>query len=45
MKARELKELSTEQLQEKLSQLNLDLFNNRFSAKTGNSEEKPVAEL
>lgn len=43
MKARELKELSTEQLQEKLSQLNLDLFNNRFSAKTGNSEEKPVA--
>lgn len=42
MKARELKELSTEQLKEKLSQLNLDLFNNRFSAKTGNSVEKPV---
>lgn len=42
MKARELKELSNEQLQEKLSQLNLDLFNNRFSAKTDNSVEKPV---
>lgn len=42
MKARELKELSNEQLQEMLSQLNLDLFNNRFSAKTGNSVEKPV---
>ena len=42
MKACELKELSTEQLQEKLSQLNLDLFNNRFSAKTGNSVEKSV---
>ncbi|MCK9181808.1 MAG: 50S ribosomal protein L29 [Fibrobacteraceae bacterium] len=43
MKARELKELSNEQLQEKLSQLTLDLFNNRFSAKTGNNVEKPVA--
>ncbi len=42
MKARELKELSTEQLQEKLTQLNLDLFNNRFSAKIGKSVEKPT---
>lgn len=42
MKARELKELSNEQLQEKLAQLSLDLFNNRFIAKTG-SQEKPSA--
>ena len=42
MKARELRELSTEQLKEKLAQFNLDLFNNRFSATTGNSAEKPV---
>ncbi|MBO5422674.1 MAG: 50S ribosomal protein L29 [Fibrobacteraceae bacterium] len=42
MKARELKEMGTDQLQEKLAQLNLDLFNFRLTAKTGNLE-KPSA--
>ena len=42
MKARELKELSIEQLQEKLAQLTLDLFNNRLVAKTGNLEKPAV---
>ena len=42
MKARELKEMGTDQLQEKLAQLNLDLFNFRLAAKTGNLE-KPSA--
>ena len=37
MKARELKEMGTDQLQEKLAQLNLDLFNFRLAAKTGNA--------
>ena len=35
MKARELKEMGTDQLQEKLAQLNLDLFTFRLAAKTG----------
>jgi large subunit ribosomal protein L29 len=39
MKARELKEMGTDQLQEKLAQLNLDLFNFRLAAKTGNLEK------
>ena len=42
MKARELKEMGTDQLQEKLAQLNLDLFNFRLTAKTG-TLEKPSA--
>ena len=33
MKARELKEMGTDQLQEKLAKLNLDLFNFRLAAK------------
>lgn len=40
MKARELRELNKEQLQEKLAQLNQDLFTFRITAKTG-SLEKP----
>jgi len=40
MKARELKEMGTDQLQETLAKLNLDLFNYRLIAKTG-SLEKP----
>lgn len=39
MKARELKELGNDQLQEKLAQLNLDLFNLRVASKTGNLEK------
>lgn len=42
MKARELKELGTDQLQEKLTQLNTDLFNFRLSAKTGSLENPSV---
>jgi len=42
MKARELKELSEEQLKLKLSELNLDLFNHRFTAKTGHLENPSV---
>ena len=38
MKARELKEMGTDQLQETLAKLNLDLFNFRLTAKTGNLE-------
>jgi large subunit ribosomal protein L29 len=34
--------MGTDQLQEKLAQLNLDLFNFRLTAKTGNLE-KPSA--
>ncbi len=41
MKARELKELGNDQLQEKLAQLNLDLYNFRVAAKTG-TLEKPT---
>lgn len=39
MKARELKELGVDQLKEKLSQLNLDLFNYRMAQKLGNLEK------
>lgn len=39
MKARELKELDVKQLEEKLAQLNLDLFNYRMTAKLGNLEK------
>ncbi len=39
MKARELKELGNDQLQEKLAQLNLDLFNLRVAASAGNLEK------
>ncbi len=39
MKARELKEMGTDQLKEKLAQLNLDLFNFRLAAKLGNLEK------
>ncbi|MCF0215901.1 MAG: 50S ribosomal protein L29 [Fibrobacteraceae bacterium] len=42
MKARELKELGVDQLQEKLAQLNLDLFNYRMTAKLGNLEKPSV---
>lgn len=42
MKARELKELGTDQLKEKLAQLNTDLFNFRLSAKTGSLENPSV---
>ena len=39
MKARELKEMGTDQLQETLAKLNLDLFNYRLTAKTGSLEK------
>jgi len=42
MKARELKELSEEQLKSKLAELNLNLFNHRFTAKTGHLENPSV---
>lgn len=42
MKARELKEMGTEQLQETLSKLNLDLFNYRLTAKTGSLDNPSV---
>jgi large subunit ribosomal protein L29 len=42
MKAKELRDMSTDQLQEKLAQLNLDLFNHRFVAKTGSLENPSV---
>lgn len=42
MKARELREMNEEQLQEKLSELNLNLFNSRFTAKTGHLENPSV---
>jgi len=41
MKAKELKELSNEELQAKLKELDLQLFNHRFNARLG-SLEKPV---
>jgi large subunit ribosomal protein L29 len=38
MKAKEIRELSIDQLQEKLTSLNEELFTHRFTAKTGNLE-------
>ena len=42
MKASELKEMSIDQLQKKLEELNLDLFNFRVTAKVGNLEKPSV---
>lgn len=42
MKATELKELSNEQLGQKLTELSANLFNHRFTAKTGHLENPSV---
>ncbi len=42
MKATELKEMTNEQLNTKLSELSVGLFNNRFTAKTGHLENPSV---
>lgn len=42
MKARELKELSEEQLKIKLDELSANLFNYRFTAKTGHLENPTI---
>lgn len=42
MKATELKEMTNEQLNAKLSELSVGLFNNRFTAKTGHLENPSV---
>ncbi len=43
MKAKELRELTVDQLQEKLKELDLQLFNSRFNAKMG-SHENPSSQ-
>ena len=42
MKAKELKELNNEQLQQKVTELSVGLFNNRFTAKTGHLDNPSV---
>ena len=42
MKATELKEMTNEQLNTKLSELSVGLFNNRVTAKTGHLENPSV---
>ena len=42
MKAKELRDLSKDQLNEKLKELNLELFNSKFSAKMGSLDNPSV---
>ena len=42
MKAKELRDLSKDQLNEKLKELNLELFNSKFSAKMGSLDNTSV---
>jgi len=42
MKTTELKEMTAEQLNTKLEELSVSLFNNRFKAKTGHLENPSV---
>ena len=45
MKAKELRELSVDQLQEKLDELNQNTFNYRFTAKVGNLENPSMIRI
>jgi len=45
MKAKELRELSVDQLQEKLDELNQNMFNYRFTAKVGNLENPSMIRI
>ena len=42
MKAKEIRELSVEQLKQKLEELSVGLFNFRFTAKTGHLDNPSV---
>lgn len=42
MKAKEMRELTVDQLQQKLNELDVQLFNSRFSAKMGALENPDI---